>query len=319
MMIRRLLTALCLFAPLTLVAAERAPAIPDYQAEQVAPNTYVIHGPLGYPDAKNKGFMNNPAFVVTPVGAIVIDPGSSLQVGEMVLRQIEKVTGRKRIIAVLNTHVHGDHWLGNHAMREASPKVPIYGHPRMIAAIEAGAGESWLDLMERSTEGATRGTEAIGPNHAVRDGEELLLAGFTFRIHHVGGAHSGSDVMIEVVEEGVLFLGDNVNNRRIVRMDDGTFSGNIAAAVRAMIIPAKVFVPGHGQTAGREIVDAYRRYLSGLYAEVERLYEQGLAPFEMKDQVAAKLAGFKDWSGFDEELGKHISLAYLEIEAKAFQ
>ena len=44
------------------------------------------------------------------------------------------------------------------------------------------------------------------------------------------------------------------------------------------------------------------------------------APFppEMKPQVAERLAAYKDWYGFDSELGRHISLAYLEVEANAF-
>ncbi len=92
--------------------AERGPALPDYPAEQVATDVYVIHGPADYPNPENQGFMNNPAFLETDDGVIVVDPGSSVQSGEMVLRQIRKVTD-KPLIAVINTHVHGDHWLGN--------------------------------------------------------------------------------------------------------------------------------------------------------------------------------------------------------------
>jgi hypothetical protein len=64
----------------------------DYPAEQVAPGLYVIHGPVDYPNPENQGFMNNPAFLVTETGVIVVDPGSSVQTGEMVLRQTRAVT-----------------------------------------------------------------------------------------------------------------------------------------------------------------------------------------------------------------------------------
>lgn len=295
-------------------AAERGPAVKDHPADQVAPRTYVIHGPAGYPSPENQGFMNNPAFVLTGAGVVVVDPGSSVQTGEMVLRQIRKVTD-KPVVAVLNTHVHGDHWLGNHALREAYPQVPIHGHPRMIEAIEQGAGEQWTALMERSTNGATRGTVPMGPNHAVKHGDKVSIGGMTFRFHHAGIAHSDSDLMIEVPEEQVLFLADNVNNERIVRMDDGTFQGNIAAIDMALKIPAKVLVPGHGRTAGWEIVHAYRDYLGSLLAAVQEHYDAGIPDFEMKPKVAERLAKFRGWVGFEEELGKHISLAYLEVEA----
>jgi len=299
-------------------AAERAPAIPDYPADRVAANTYVIHGPVGYPSPDNKGFMNNPAFVVTDEGVVVIDPGSSVQAGAMVLRQVAEVTD-KPVVAVLNTHVHGDHWLGNHAIREAYPEVPIYGHPRMIAQVEQGAGEQWVGQMMRATEGATAGTEPMGPNLEVSDGDEVTVGGLTFRFHHPGIAHTETDVMIQVPESGVLFMADNANNRRIVRMDDGRFTGNAQALNYALKIPAQIYVPGHGRTGDAQFVRDYRDYLAELYAAVEELYDEGLAPYEMKPRIAERLARYSEWTGFEEELGKHISLAYLEVEAKMFE
>ncbi len=307
-----------LLPALALAADPRGPAVPDYPADEVAAGIYVIHGPRDYPTPENQGFMNNPAFVVTDAGVVVVDPGSSVQTGEMVLRQIRRITDRP-LLAVLNTHVHGDHWLANQALRAERSDLPIYAHPRMLEAVDAGAGHEWVARMLGATEGATRGTEVVGPNIAVGDGDEVVLGGLTFRFHYFGQVHTLTDLMIEVVEPEVLFLADNATNQRIVRMDDGSFRGSIAAldAARARI-PAKVLVPGHGPTGGWEIVYDYREYLAGVYETVAALYEQGVGDFDMKPQVAARLARFSDWAGFDDELGKHISLAYLEAESAAF-
>ena len=38
----------------------------------------------------------------------------------------------------------------------------------------------------------------------------------------------------------------------------------------------------------------------------------------MKPKVAAALVRFKAWKDFEDQLGKHISLAYLQVEADAF-
>lgn len=319
-MLRTLAGALVAFGLTTAaaLAAERGPAVPDYPAEQVAPNTYVIHGPLSYPNPENQGFMNNPAFVLTDAGVVVVDPGSSVQTGAMVLRQVREVTDAP-LAAVLNTHAHGDHWLGNQALREADPEVPIYGHPEMIRAIEEGAGERWVSNMESMTEGATRGTRVVGPNHTVADGDTLAIGGVTFRFHHPGPAHTDSDVMIEVAEEDLLFLGDNACNERIVRMDDGTFQGSVEVLEAARSVEADVLVPGHGQTGGWAIVDAYQAYLEGLYDAVSEYYDQGMMDYEMKPKVRERMARFHDWSGFEEELGKHISLAMLEYEQRMFE
>ncbi len=90
----------------------------DFSAEKISNHVYVIHGPLELPNETNEGFMNNPAFIVTDDGVVVIDPGSSVHTGNMLLREIRKVT-ELPVIAVFDTHVHGDHWLGNDAIKRA--------------------------------------------------------------------------------------------------------------------------------------------------------------------------------------------------------
>ena len=317
---RILLPLLLLATPFAAARAdaERGPALPDYPADKVAANTWVIHGPVGYPSPENQGFMNNPAFVVTPAGVVVVDPGSSVQTGEMVLRQIRKVTDQP-VAAVLNTHVHGDHWLGNHAFRNADPEVPIYAHPKMLEEVKKGAGEEWVGRMLRATEGATRGTEVRGPNLAVGNGDEVTIGGVTFRFHSEGQVHTWTDLMIEVEQEDVLFLADNANNQRIVRMDDGSFKGSIAFLEKMRAENKRtILIPGHGLTGDWGIVDDYIAYLKGVRGKVAELFEEGMSDFEMKDAVADSMPRFHDWPGYLDTLGKHISLAYLEIEAEAF-
>ncbi|MBU0500435.1 MAG: MBL fold metallo-hydrolase [Gammaproteobacteria bacterium] len=286
----------------------------DYPAQQVAPHTYVIHGPLGYPSVENQGFMNNPAFVVTPQGVVVIDPGSSVQAGRMVLRQIRAVTDRP-VTHVFNTHVHGDHWLGNHAIGEVFPQAAILGHPEMIRQAKAGAAEQWLYFMERATQGFTQGTRAVIPDRPVGEGDSLAIDGLHFRIYAPGKAHSGTDIMIALREDSVLFAGDNLLYKRFGQLKDGTFQGGIAALDFAAGLGMKHYVPGHGPSGGVEIVHAYKNYLSILYAETQRLYETGIADYEMKEEIVAKLAAYHDWANFKDEVGRHINQAYTEVEA----
>lgn len=285
-----------------------------YPVTRIAPHSYVIIGPVGYPSVENQGFMNNPGFVVTQTGVVVIDPGSSVQAGRMVLQQLRTITG-KPVTHVINTHVHGDHWLGNQAIAEAYPKARLMAHPEMIRLANDGAGTEWVALMDKSTNGFTRGTRAVVPDTAMDDGAALRVGGITFRFYAPRDAHSHTDIMIEVVEEAVLFTGDNVLNQRIARMDDATFAGNIAACDTAAAVKAKVYVPGHGPVGDIQVVTQFRDYLNTLLGTVRVLHAQGKLDFEMKDAVAAKLAPYKNWPGFHDELGRHISLAVLELDA----
>lgn len=315
----KIIHTLCrVFAPLLFLPLSAADAaenlVRDYPADKIAAHTYVIHGPLGEPSVANQGFMNNPGFVVTDDGVVIIDPGSSLETGRMVLRQIRKLTG-KPVTHVLDTHIHGDHWLGNQSILEAYPKAQLMAHPEMIRKAQAGEAEVWTGLMERLTQGYTKGTRAVIPTVAVTENQHFTTGGMTFHILAPENAHSKTDIMIEVVEDGVVFTGDNVLNGRVARLDDGTFKGNIAACDRAIAVKAKRYVPGHGKTADAGMVKNYRDYMATLMAEVQRQYDAGKSDYEMKDAVAAKLGAYKNWSGFNEQLGKHISLAVLEIEA----
>ncbi len=290
----------------------------EWVPQEVAEGVHVIHGPLGLPNPENQGFMNNPAFVVGEDGVVVVDPGSSLQVGELLLSRIEKVTD-KPVVAVFNSHIHGDHWLGNQAIKARYPDVPIYGHERVGPKVIAGAGAQWISLMLDMTQKATAGTEIVAPDHPVNDGDVIEVAGLTFRVFNNDKAHTDTDIMLLVEERDVMFLGDNAGHGRILRLEGGSFRGNVLALNRALETDAKVFIPGHGRTGGTEAAIQYRDYLETVYGTVEEGYADGLADFEIRPMLVAKLDRWKDWSGFDIELGPHISAAYLEAEAADFE
>ena len=307
----------CLSVPAQSLSAATGAPVKDYPFEQVAENTWVIHGPLDMPNVSNQGFMNNPGIVLTDSGVVIVDPGSSVQAGEMVLRMLEKVSDQP-VVAVFNTHIHGDHWLGNQAIRAAYPDAPIYGHAEMLAMVEAGSGETWVELMDRLTEGATRGTRVVGPSHAVKHGDTIEIGNKTFRIHHYGQAHTRTDIMIQAMQHKVVFLGDNVTARRIPRMTDGNFMGNISTVDKISEIEASVWIPGHGPTGDATILKAYRNYLQAVYSSAEKAFNEDLDSSDVKAISLQATTQYKDWSGYDEELGPQGAQAFMEVEATEF-
>lgn len=257
--------------------------------------------------------MNNPAWVVTADGVVVIDPGSSVQAGRMMVAQLRKTT-KKPVTHVFNTHVHGDHWLGNQAVLEAWPQATIIAHPDMIKQAKDGAAEFWLKLMSDMSGGYTDGTRAEIPTVEAADGQEFRIGGKTFRIHSSTDAHSKTDLMIEMVEDRTLFTGDNVLNRQVMNMRDGTFKGVMKATDQALALNAKLYVPGHGKTGDRKFVAEQKAYFDILMAEVRRMYDEGKSDYEMKPVIAGKLKAYQGWAEWDTNLGQQISLAILEIE-----
>ena len=310
------------FSALVIISLQSAIAgyLNELQAEKVSSHVYVIHGPLELPNENNEGFMNNPAFIVTDNGVVVIDPGSSVHTGNMLLREIRKVTDMP-VITVFDTHIHGDHWLGNAAIRKSYPDVKIYAHSRAIERLQNGEASQWLDTVTGMTDNAIAGTELVLPNEGLSGGEQLQIDGLAFKTHHTGHAHTDSDIMVELPQQRVLFAGDIIEHRRAVSVDvpeDFSVTGQIEAIRYALELPIDIYLPGHGETGGREIPEASLRFLETLYSSVQGYYEEGMADFEMRERVAADLAEFEDWSGFD-ELGKLISHVYLQVEAAEFE
>ena len=305
-----LLAALAFCAP---ALAGPKDVVRPYPAQKVHADTYVIHGPQGVPSVANQSFMNNPAWVITADGVVVIDPGSSVQAGRMVMAQLRKTT-KKPVTHVFNTHVHGDHWLGNQAVLEAWPKATLIGHPDMIKRAREGADAFWIKLMSDVTKGYTDGTRAEIPTVEAANGQEFKIGGKTFRIHSSTDAHSKTDLMIEIVEDRTLFTGDNVLSRQVMNLRDGTFKGVMKETERALALDARLYVPGHGKSGDRKLVEEQKAWFDILMSEVRRLYDEGKSDFEMKPVIAEKLKAYKQWAEFEANLGPMVSLAILEIE-----
>jgi len=294
-------------------------SIEDYPLDRVSDHIHVVHATQHLPNPQNRGFMNNPAAILTPNGVIVVDPGSSAEIGKQLLKKIRRISD-KPVIAVLNTHVHGDHWLGNDGIRTVYPNVPIYAHERAIERINAGEGDYWIGVFMAMTKGAIAGTKVVAPNIGLKGGETLDLDGLALRIHHTGHAHSDSDLMIEVVNDKGLFFGDVVTAKQVPNSDvpqDANFKGSIMAIKTMLEGSATIFIPGHGRSGGREVPTASLHFLEELHAAVTKYFKQGLADYEMKEKILRDMARYKHWNNFN-EMGRVISFVYKEVEADNF-
>lgn len=290
----------------------------DVPATKVTDKVYYILAEDPEPSADNHAFFNNPGFIVTSEGVIVVDTGSSVQIGEMVIRQIKKVTD-KPVVMVINTHFHGDHFLGNHAFVDAYPGVDIYGHPETVKGIKSD-GEFWYDFMQNNSNNAITGTIATPPNKTFKGGEEVKMGDTTIRIHQFGQAHTKADLIVEVVEDRVAFLGDTAM-RRVANMRDGSFPGTIETMKKAKALGCDHYVLGHGPHDSAAICDDMQTFCENIYDKAAVYYDEGMSDFEMKPKIMAQ-PFMKDvaskWPGYESTVGNFIALAVAEVETNMF-
>ena len=297
----------------TVFAKDVTGIMDKFDAKKIAEHTWGVFGPLTAPNPENKGFMNNPVFIITDKSVVVIDPGSSVQVGRALLAKIRKQTD-KPITHVFDSHVHGDHWLGNQAFIEENPDVKIHAHPEMIAEAKNGEGQSWIDLMENLTKGATTGTTATYPSIALENQQEIKIDNITIKAHLNEIAHTKTDAMYQIIEDKVLVTGDNTFSKRMPRLDDGSYIGNMMVMDAALALDINVVVPGHGPVGDKTVLRDFRKFLYIIYDTSKNLLDDDMEPFEMKPIIIKKLEKYQKWENFDGAIGKLISVAVLEAE-----
>jgi glyoxylase-like metal-dependent hydrolase (beta-lactamase superfamily II) len=299
----------------------RGPAVPDQPLERLSPRVAMVFAADGFPTPENRGMMANVVFVITSAGVVVLDSGASVQIGEMAIRRLRTLTDRP-VVAIVNSHYHGDHFLGNDAFVQAfGPALPILAHPEARKQIEGIAGSGWRSAMERWTNGATMGTRVVPPNRDAGAGDVLRFGDTTLKIHHHGRAHTEADLCVEVVEDQVVYVGDVAMNGRIANMDDGSYLGTLKTFdLLERDIPGALWVPGHGR-ASRALLAEQRELFAGIYRNCEAAVKAG------EDEAAARRRVLADprvaahagrTQGWDGNIGKYISLAFLEAEKEAF-
>ena len=181
----------------------------DYsmQARAVAQNVYAIVTPTReLPSADNGGWNSNSAFVVTDSGVLLFDSGSSAGIGEALKETIASVTSQP-VRWIVNSHAHGDHWLGNAAFGNSVEQ--IFATAEVIEAIDRD-GAGWVDRFNRMTGGITGDSAILAPDRLVERTMEISLGGEPVVFMLSGGSHSPGDLMLWLPREKILFSGDVV-------------------------------------------------------------------------------------------------------------
>lgn len=201
------------------------------------------------------GFAMNSGLVVGSRRAALIDTGSGPREAAAILRAVRRITDVD--LVVVNTHAHGDHFLGNDYFR-AHGVGDFYAGNLAISHMEATEAEQRALVLALEPEmgaGAGAHTAIHMPTHALGSSPyELNLGDRFITLQQVGSAHSPGDVTVRAGR--VLFAGDvieqggppNFGDSRPVqwlRLLEELASGEAIDTV---------FVPGHGSPVGRDFV-----------------------------------------------------------------
>ena len=246
----------------------------------------------------------------------MIDSGYGDAMANAMLEQIGQVTDRP-VRYVINTNSQPHRILGNATFRK--------GEAEVIAAAEAAPriadeGASMAGTAERTLGLSPGSIQAPGaPERVLEDTTELDLGGVTLEVIPVGTAYTAGSLIVEVVEDKVIFAGDVLyGGRMLAVLPVSRIDGWIAAFDRLRNFESVRFVPGHGELG--EIADFEHptyEYLTTLKMHMDDAVDEGI---ELQDAIGTlDQSPWQDLADWDALAGRNAHQTYLEREAAAFE
>ena len=296
---------------LAFCMAAHGQPFPEARTIKINERVHVLLGPVQHANRLNQGYMINSTVIVGRNGVILVDSGSTLEVGRHIAAAVRRITD-KRVTHVVNTHHHGDHYLGNAAFEDAT-----IISSEMCRKMVLETGHEWLALMESALGRKLPETKplAAGVTYAEGTRTETFVQGVRLVFWVPRGSHTVGDLLVYLPDDKVLVGGDVLVSRVVPTLQDGFIRNWIHTLDEIRALGVVHFVPGHGDLMTLNDVTAFRDAMDRFYSGVSQAFRNGKRDYEMRDSL-----DLSSWNGLERSyvIGRNINRAYLEVEAESF-
>ena len=249
--------------------------------------------------------LSNGGFVVGKDAVLLVEgfltpPGATFQ-----LETLRSVT-QAPVRGAVDTHYHFDHSFGNAAYGAAG--IPVWAHsqagPLMVQNYAGAQGVDktvHLDSLKKKLTEAANDTEREHaqsdlnaytlifqsidssvialPNHPLAPAKLPMTVDLGGRqaVIETHPGHSATDIIVRVPEQNIVFTGDLLMNGFIPVTFDASMSAWRAVLAKfAEFDKDTLFVPGHGQLCGQDVVANFRAIFDDLAQHAEKMYKAGV-------------------------------------------
>ena len=196
---------------------------------------------------------------------------------------------------LLNTHWHYDHTGGNENLGKGGVVIVAHDNVRVRMSTD--------QLIEAFNEKVPASPAKALPVITFADAVTFHLNGEEIHVFHVPPAHTDGDSVVHFRKADVIHTGDIFFNGFYPFIDlssGGSVSGMIAAADRILSLAGEKtrIIPGHGPTASRADLVAYRDMLKAIRDRVAPLVKAGKTLAEVNAAQPSKEFDAKWGGGF---------------------
>jgi glyoxylase-like metal-dependent hydrolase (beta-lactamase superfamily II) len=180
-------------------------------------------------------FNGTVSYVIGRGRVAIVDPGP---LDETHIAAVLDAVRGETITHIFVTHTHRDHSPAVPRIKAATGAVVLAEGPHRAARP--------LHVGEAPRLDASNDTD-FRPDHALRDGEVVVGAGWTIEAVATPG-HTANHMAFALKEAGLLFSGDHVMawSTPVVAPPDGAMSDYMASLRKLARRPESLYLPGHG-------------------------------------------------------------------------
>ncbi|MFD1509285.1 MBL fold metallo-hydrolase [Lacimonas salitolerans] len=277
--------------------------------QPVTDTVWAIVGETEQRSAEN--LANNATFglVVTPDGAVLIDPGGSYKGAAALHDAIRSVTDQP-VTHVINTGGQDHRWLGNGYWQARG--AAVIASNAAVQDQKTRATDQMIALAQFLGDGLD-GTEPAFADVTFDTDHALTVGGLTFEIMHRGPAHTPGDSFVWLDQHDVMFTGDIVYVDRILGIGSQSSTKSWIDVFEAMAAfsPAHI-VPGHGQPT--DLATATRDthgYLVNLRTQIGALIDDG---GDIMDAPSIDQSAWAHLEQFDSLAGRNAQATFEQME-----
>jgi glyoxylase-like metal-dependent hydrolase (beta-lactamase superfamily II) len=221
-------------------------------------------------------------------GALMVDTGLNDSAARKVLRELD--AGRRKLVAIVTTHGHADHFGGN-AFVVKRTGAPVYAPAWDETVLRYPLFQPLTLFAGADPPESMRGSFMLAeqsPVDVIYNAGPLEVAGVQLEAISLAG-HSGNQMGILI--DDVFFCADVVFPERVIERYRMPYlysvRDHLASLERALTIPHRVAVPGHGPLL--EPIDAAVEMNTALVQRVADMVVEICAEPRMPEEVLAEL------------------------------